>query len=374
MTDITYTLGAVGGHQNGRPFYQATVPFRTLASMLKLDDDFDVTKRSQRIVDKNRAKKVAKYLDKNKDGFYVLPPLVGFIDGDFEFVPVPLDGYPYVGTLKVPLESKFMLFDGQHRAFGVREAMQLAPELGQETISIMFFSGLTLSERQQAFHDINFTQKTPSAALCIAYNERSDYDKMVIDVFSNSHIRGVIEYEKNTASGNSEKVYSLKVLKDFAIQFCGKEVQENSQALLSDYVDQLFEVINIPAHLNMIGINNSFYQKRGDSQAKEYRQEYILPHAVTLKALGLLGKDLITEFPDSWQEKLLVLGDRKIFYRNSQHWFDRCVNDRDKMVSNQLAVRLTYYKLKDLCGLALAPEEKIEEAEYFQKHNLEDVA
>ena len=44
------------------------------------------------------------------------------------------------------------------------------------------------------------------------------------------------------------------------------------------------------------------------------------------------------------------------------------------MVSNQLAVRLTYYKLKELCGLALAPEEKIEEAEYFQKQNLEDVA
>mgnify|MGYP003637655189 CR=1 FL=1 len=373
MSDFTYTFGAVLGQQNGRPFYQATVPFRTLASMLKLDDDFDVNKRSQRLVDTTRAKKVAKYLHKNRDGFFVIPPLVGFIDGDFKFEEVPLDGFVNVGKMKVDLNSRFMLFDGQHRAFGIREAMALAPDLGQESVSIMFFANMTLSERQQAFHDINFTQKTPAAALCIAYNGRSDFDKMVSDVFSQSSIRGIIEYEKNTASGKSNKIYSLKTLKDFTINFCGSDLQKHTQKLLSEYVEALFSTINIPAHLTRIEVENSELIKHGFVPANAYRVNYILPHAVTLKALGLLGRSLLSEHPNDWRQKLEALGNRNTFDKFSELWLDRCVTCREKMLSNKRAVRLTANKLKELCGLPLSPEER-EEEKVFLAERLGDAA
>lgn len=374
MSDFTYTFGAVLGQQNGRPFYQATVPFRTLASMLKLDDNEDVNKRSQRMVDKTRAKKVAKYLHNNIDGFYVIPPLVGFIEGEFNFEEVPLDGFGSAGRMKVSLDSKFVLFDGQHRAFGIREAMALSPELGQQNVSIMFFAGMNLSERQQAFHDINFTQKTPAAALCIAYNGRSDFDKMVVETFSQSSIRGIIEYEKNAASGNSDKIYSLKTLKDFAANFCGKDVQADTQHRLSEYISELFTAVNIPAHLTRIELDKSELLKHGFVLAKYYRENYILAHAVTLKALGLLGRALLSEHPSDWRQKLDAIGDIKVFDKHSEHWLDRCVTGREKMVSNQLAVRLTFYKLKELCGLALAPKEKVEEKTYFHNVQLERVA
>jgi hypothetical protein len=47
LRDYTYTFSAVRGVQGQQLFYQACVPFRVLAAMLKLDDDADVTKRSQ---------------------------------------------------------------------------------------------------------------------------------------------------------------------------------------------------------------------------------------------------------------------------------------------------------------------------------------
>ena len=149
-------------------------------------------------------------------------------------------------------------------------------------------------------------------------------------------------------------------------------MQNNSEALLSDYVTKLFDVINIPAHLQLIEIENGYFQKIGYSPAKEYRQEYTAPHAVMLKALGLLGKALMTNNPETWQQDLERLGDKKVFWRTAGHWHDRCVNDREKMVGNQLAVRLTYYKLKDLVGLPLSPEERVEENKYFPVNN--DVA
>ena len=179
MQNFNYTFPAVRGIQNGRSFYQATVPFRALASMLKLDDCMDVNKRSQRLINKPRAKKVAEYISNNKHGFYVIPPLVGFIDGDFSFDEVPLDGFINVGNMKVPIELKIMLFDGQHRAYGIRDLMELDQDMSSEMVSIMFFEGMKLAERKQAFHDINYTQKTPATALCIAYNDRSQFDSTV---------------------------------------------------------------------------------------------------------------------------------------------------------------------------------------------------
>jgi DNA sulfur modification protein DndB len=366
MSDYTYKLSAIRGMQNDRTFYQITVPFRVLASMLKLDDNFDVNKRSQRLVNTARAKKVTKYIVENKEnGFYVIPPLVGFVDGDFSFNEVPLDGFENTGKIQISLDCKFILFDGQHRAFGIREVMNVAPELCSQNVSIMLFADLTLEQRKQAFHDINFTQKTPAAALCVAYNDRDEFDKMVVNVFKKSHINNIIEYEKNTASGNSDKIYSLKTLKDFSLQFNGKEMHERSEELLSNYVNKLFDVINIPAHLRLIELENGHFQKMGGSPAKEYRELYTIPHAVMLKALGLLGHSLLSNNPTNWEIDLERLADKKIFYRGSVLWLERCVNARDKMVSNQLAVRLTYYKLKKIVGLTLSPEETIEENKYF---------
>jgi DNA sulfur modification protein DndB len=124
----------------------------------------------------------------------------------------------------------------------------------------------------------------------------------------------------------------------------------------------------------MIELENGHYQKIGYSPAKEFRDQYSTPHAVMLKALGLLGKALLTNNTDTWENDLERLGDKKIFHRTSEHWLDRCVNERDKMVSNQLAVRLTYYKLKEIVGLLLSPEERAEENKYFKNIELEHVA
>lgn len=356
MDNFTYKFPAVSGFQNGRAFYQATVPFRALASLLKLDDDFDVNKRSQRMIDASRAKKVSRYLADNykrgKDGFFVIPPLVGFVVGEFEFEEVPLDGFVNVGRMIMPIDSKIMLFDGQHRAYGVREAMDLCRELGTEQVSIMFFSGMSLSERKQAFHDINFTQKTPATAICIAYNERSEYDSALVDILSKSSVRAQIEYEKNTVSGTNDNFYSLKSFKDFTTLLVGKEFNDESKQFLADYVDELFSNVNLAAWL--VGGRNW-------KTAKELRDGSVVGHAVMLQAFGLLGSSLACCNPNDWKEKLKALSDQALWHKDDDRWIGRCVNEKGRMVSNKLAVRLTSYELKRICGAPLTPEEKVEE-------------
>lgn len=379
MTNFTYNVQAVRGAQNGRPFYQIVVPFRVLASMLKLDDCLDVNERSQRLVDKTRAKKVTKYLDKNKDGFYVIPPLVGVIENDdFNFTPVPLDGFCNIGELEISLESKFILFDGQHRAVGIREAMRLAPELGQEFVSITIFAGMTLSDRKQAFHDINYTQKTPAQALCIAYNERDQFDRMLNEVLSNSSLRAFIEYEKNVASGKNEKVYSLKAMKDFAVNLLGKpnQIKDFDEAAhkLEVFIEAIFTAVNLSGYIATLELKHKY------AASTKLREESILGHGVTLKAFGLLGNFIInnhngpmaTALEGIYKDTEEVIP-KSLFYRGN-NWIGRCENDQGKMVNNQLAMRLTYYKLKQVCGLELTPQEMVEEKTHLHEVKVEEIS
>lgn len=369
MDDFTYKFDAIRGTQGGRVFYQSSVPFRVLASMLKLDDDCDVTKRSQRLLSKPRARNVAKYIQENhKDGFYVIPPLIGIIEGDFEFEEIQLDSFLNVGKVRVPIDSKIVLFDGQHRATGIKEALQKMPEICRENVSIMFFQELSLPERKQAFHDINFTQKTPAAAICIAYNERSEFDKMVIDVFSNSAISHLIEYEKNSVSGKSDKVYSLKSLRDFTKYFVGTEtVNEKTKEELTALVSKLFDYFNIVSWINFDEMMASSSMTKLESldyvAAQSFREKSIAGHAVTLKSVALFCRFAVN---NGLLDSIEKLSDKAEFSRYSERWEGRCVRD-GKMVSNQQAVRLTYYELKRVCEVDLTKDEIEDELNLLSK-------
>ncbi|WP_299496447.1 DNA sulfur modification protein DndB [uncultured Shewanella sp.] len=338
MENFNYTFLAVRGIQNGRDFYQATVPFRALASMLKLDDCLDVNERSQRIINKPRARKVAEYISSNQDGFYVIPPLVGFIDGDFSFDEITIEGeMSFVGKMQVPMERKIVLFDGQHRAYGIRELMKMNQENAHQMVSIMFFNEMSLAQRQQAFHDINFTQKTPAAALCIAYNGRSEFDSMIVDVFSESILRAHIEYEKNSVSGDNPHIYSLKAVKDFTVNLIGKNSTNESKAFLADTVHTLFDTIKILNHVEQC------------EDIKQFRRDSILGHAVTLKALALFSKTMLHQYSVDWTTKFGRLKRPAYFDRTSEVWLNRCVDINGKMISNQNAVMLTFIQmLKDV--------------------------
>lgn len=370
MQDLTYKFDAVRGKQNERPFYMASVPFKLLATMLKLDDDDDVNKRSQRILSKPRSRNIAKYIGENhNNGFWVIPPLIGVFDGDFEFEEVNLDGFNS-GKIVTSIDSRIVLFDGQHRATGIKEAIQKYPELALQNASIMFFGSMTLSERKQAFHDINYTQKTPSQALCIAYNERSPFDKMVIDVFSDSSIRHLIEYEKNSVSGKSDKVYSLKTLRDFAKIVVGSEnVDEETKENLYKLTGKLFDFFNVVSWINYEEMMSTSSLSKIESldyvPTQSFREKSIAGHAVTLKAVAMLCKSAIEL--DSI-ESIERLSNKDTFNRYNNCWEGRCIRD-NKMVSNQQAVRLTYYELKRICYIELTDFEIEDEIKLISNVN-----
>ncbi|YCO02412.1 DGQHR domain-containing protein (plasmid) [Vibrio sp. VNB-15] len=72
------------------------------------------------------------------------------------------------------MDSEILLFDGQHRATGIIDALKQSVELRGHTIPLMLFMDMTLEERQQAFSDINGHAVNPSGSISDTFNQRDD--------------------------------------------------------------------------------------------------------------------------------------------------------------------------------------------------------
>lgn len=368
MDKIEYKLLASRGVQGSRPFYQVLIPLRQLSSLLKLDDHWDITKRSQRLVNVPRAKKFAKYLIENhkNDTMFVVPPLVGSLEGDFDFVEVQMDQYRNIGHLRVDLDAQMLLFDGQHRAKGVQLALQEYPMLQNSQVSIMLFPMLDLSERQQAFHDINSMQKVPVDSIRIAYNNADPIASTLMDTVQASDIRAVVEYEKNSCTGDSDKFWALKQLNEFAKLFCGKD---NSPERMAEYLKVFLDKMFISQKLRQLYTSHPHVCKEYIHPSAQFtRQFYILPFTVTLKALAMLFRkaeelEIGPEVLSNFLEESSPSNEKNWHYfdKDNGKWEHRCVSHDYKMKSNAVAVRMTYYQMAKDAGIELSEEELAEE-------------
>ena len=99
-----------------------------------------------------RIPEIKQYILDNRNT-YVFSALSASIDGEYKYI--PSETSEDVGTLEVPMESVFLLNDGQHRKAAIDAAIAEDATLGEETISIVFFNDCGLERSQQMFTDLN---------------------------------------------------------------------------------------------------------------------------------------------------------------------------------------------------------------------------
>ena len=79
------------------------------------------------------------------------------------------------------MNAKFVINDGQHRRAAIESALHENPELGDETISVVFFVDVGLVRTQQMFADLNRYAVRPTTSLSLLYDHRDD-DALVAKV------------------------------------------------------------------------------------------------------------------------------------------------------------------------------------------------
>jgi DNA sulfur modification protein DndB len=297
-----------------RDFYVAMFPLKVIPKLFKFTDyaELPPEQRAQRVLQRKRVPEIAKYLLDNEEGwvFSSLTASYKVNDDDEAFEPSKLD--PQIGILKLPLDTEFLINDGQHRRAAIEEALQENRSLESETISVVLFPQESLERDQQIFSDLNRTVQKTSRSLDILYDHRDPMNSLTLEVGERVPVfRGRVEKDRVSLSARSARFVTLSSLYDANVQLLGKlkpDEDDDSLGEKADIAIKFWTTVTkyIPAWTAVA---------HDEMRPTELRAEFISSSAVVLWALGHVGKQLKTDFPEDWLSLLEEL--RKIDWRKT---------------------------------------------------------
>jgi DNA sulfur modification protein DndB len=340
-----YSFPAIRGIQAGHEYYVSMCPVRLIPRLFSFDDEeIPAEMRAQRTLNQVRVPEIARYI-LNNPGSYVFSAITVSINADISFEPI---GSEDIGCLKVPMDARFVINDGQHRRAAFEMALRENPEIGDETIAVVFFLDIGLKRSQQMFTDLNRYALRPDKSLNILYDHRDKKAVLTKEVLKNVKVfKALTDTERTTIPQKSGKLFTLS------------SIYHSTSALLSSHKDaDLNQQIDLASsYWNEICTHIPDWEQvlKRKVSAGEVRKEYVHSQAITLSGLGRTGAMLMSTYPEGWQSRLAAL-DTIDWSRTSPHWQDRIIFDGRISKSRASVARMTAY-LKQCVNLPLSPEE-----------------
>lgn len=362
-SEFVYSFPAIRGIQAGREYYTTMCPLKLVPRLFKFkEDDIPPELRAQRSLNKQRIPSLTRYILENRET-YAFSSLTVSIDGSVTFLPNGEDPIGRkIGVLAVPMEARFLINDGQHRRAAIEEALQEAPELGEESISVVFFVDAGLERSQQMFADLNRYAVRTTRSLGLLYDHRDPMAKLANKLADNVPVFiGMTEKEKSTISNRSRKLFTLSSIYQatkFLLQKSkGEKISRKEDALAYEF----WKVASASIPDWLLAVQRKV-------APSELRSDFIHAHGIALQALAIAGTSLIARYPDRWQEEMVKL--RKVDWarRNAPLWEGRAMI-AGRISKSRNNIVLTANVLKKVLGLTLDPKEQELEDRYVTARN-----
>jgi len=356
-----YSFAAIRGIQAGHPYYTVMIALSQVPKLFCFDDGgLPAGLRAQRVLSKNRVPQIASYLADNWDD-YILSSLCASVDGDISFrAASQAREFRNVGVLTIPMNSRILLNDGQHRRAAIKEALKTRPEIENETISVVLFADRGLERSQQMFADLNKNAVRPSGSLNVLFDHRDPLARLSAEVLREiEFFRRFTDLEHISISNRSTALYTLSSLNRANGWLAGKEADrfgEKTANRAVDFWSSLFMHMKDWQRLDA-----------GTLKASDLRHNTVHAHGVLLQGLGFLGGRLLKERPHNWHAALARLAEVDWSRRNTELWGDR-VMDGSRMNGQKRAVLLGANVLCRMVGMelderGLIAEESLQKAE-----------
>lgn len=347
---FSYVFSALRGVQAGRPYYVAMCPLKLIPKIFLFDEDeIPAAMRAQRALNKSRVPEIARYIAENPTE-YVFSSITASIDGEVKFEPADKIN-AFIGNLTAPMTVRFIINDGQHRRAAIEEALKVRPELGDETISVVFFVDGGLSRSQQMFADLNKHAIRPTKSLGILYDLRDPLSqlarKLALEV---PYFKGLTETEKTTISNRSIKLFTLS------------GIYQGTQALLNKAKHGLIST-------QEEGLAIDFWSEAGKQipewelararkvGSAELRKDFLHAHGLALHALGIAGCALLSAEPKRWKDRIKLLAKVDWSRSNTKVWEGRAmIGGRVSKAHSNVILTAAY--LKRILGTPLSSEEE----------------
>ncbi|MGC0423357.1 DNA sulfur modification protein DndB [Embleya sp. AB8] len=356
FTDYEYNFPAIRGIQAGREFYVSMCPLRLIPKIFVFDEEELAPEvRAQRILNKGRLPALTRYILDNPDD-YVFSALTASVDGDLRFEgAAPAGPGIRIGQIRIPMAARFLINDGQHRRAAIEVALRENPDLGDETIAVVFFHDSGLSRCQQMFADLNRHAVRPARSIGVLYDHRDDLAALTRLIALRSPVfKGQVEMEASTLSARSRRLFTLSA------------IHSGNQALLHNLkidstqapalAQKFWEAIDAT-------VPEWAMVRERTLPAPDVRREYLHSHSLALHALGRVGNTLLRESADPahWLPYMGRL--KKVDWaRTNPEWDGRAIlAGRVSKSHRNLSLTTNYLRLR--LDLPLTPEEQqIEDA------------
>lgn len=358
-----YSFSAIKGRQAGREFYISMCPLKIVPRLFLFQtEELPPELRSQRVLNKSRIPEISRYITTNRQN-YIFSAITASIDREVIFEKLVIDGKEHedIGRLRIPLDARFILNDGQHRRAAIEEALKEQPDLGDETISVVFFIDKGLKHSQQMFADLNKHALRPSRSTGILFDHRDPLSSLACEVVENIPIfRNLTEMEKTSISNRSTKLFTLSGIYQGTLSLLRKT--EKSKAITDAEMKVALDFWSCVTE----NIRDWKLAATKDISTHELRLDYVHAHALALHAIGRLGAELLSTPGRDYTDDLKRLNDIDWARKNSALWEGRAMHN-GKISKSHTCVTLTTNYLKTYFKLPLSPEERQIEDVFLRK-------
>lgn len=360
MSDgFEYVFPAIRGIQAQREYFVSMCPLRLLPRLFSFEQaELSPEVRAQRLLNKARIPELSRYIVENPED-YVFSAIAVSIDAEVAFDQLQGNGSEgRIGYLRIPMTAQFVINDGQHRRAAIERALSSRPDLGDETIAVVFFMDKGLERSQQMFADLNRYAVRPSKSLGILYDYRDEMALLAKELIARSNtFRELVELEKTSLALRSRRLFTLSAIYHATSELLAdfKEVDaEKAPQLAVEFWETVADQLN---EWTLV--------RQGKLTAGKVREEYIHTHGVVLQALARTGRAAFNHHPKQWKKKLDGLGQIDWKRTNQELWEGRA------LIAGRLSrahqnVTLTANAIKIHLNLPLTTEEQNLEATFNQ--------
>lgn len=350
---FSYNFPALRGIQAGKEYFVVMCPLRLIPKIFLFnEEEIPAQHRAQRIINKNRIPEISSYILDNSDD-YVFSSLTASIDGEIEFHPFSEEQtWNDLGKLQISLDSRFLINDGQHRRAAIEEALKISPELGDETISVVFFKDEGLKKSQQIFSDLNRHAVNTTTSIGILYDHRDRLAILTKEVVQeNELLSRYTDTERVNLSKNSPKLVALNHIFNTNLKLLNKSkgdpINDDEELIVKEFWTTLCDNIS---EWQMV------FNK--ELTPKELRINYIVGHGVFLEAAGLVGRAAIKQDQSNWKNYIKALNNIDWNRANTEDWEGRAFSSNGRIQKNNLTIQLTANLIKQKIGLKIDEQGK----------------
>lgn len=360
-TTFSYNFPAIRGIQAGKEYFVAMCPLRIIPKIFLFDEEeIPPEHRSQRILNKSRIPEMTNYIIENQND-YVFSSITASIDGEINFLPFADNPSSNdLGQLRISLDARFLINDGQHRRAAIEEALKISPELGNETISVVFFYDEGLTNSQQIFSDLNRHAVNTTSSIGILYDHRDRLAMITKELISAIPILSrYTDKERVSLSKNSPKILALNHIFNTNLKLLGKTKGDEISLSEEQYLREFWVILT-----DSIFEWNAVLKK--ELTPRELRANYIVGHGVLIEAMGLVGNYLLKYHENDWKSYIQKLSKIDWSRSNTDDWLGRAFSNNGRIQKTSYTIQLTANKIKQLIDLPLTENEQALEDKYFQ--------